>query len=156
VPAYNERPVIVSSIRSLLASEYEPLEILIVDDGSTDGTLQELGEAFDLIELPVGDRLDLETEPVEQLFVSRLEPRLRVARKQNGAARTPSMRASTLPGASWSRSSTRTPCSTVTHGRESSRSSPPTPTGWSPSEARSGSPTGGRSRTDSWCSRACR
>jgi cellulose synthase/poly-beta-1,6-N-acetylglucosamine synthase-like glycosyltransferase len=84
VPAYNERPVIVSSVRSLLASEYEPLEIVIVDDGSTDGTLQELGEAFDLIELPVGDGLDLETEPVERLFVSRIDPRLRVARKQNG------------------------------------------------------------------------
>ena len=36
--AYNEERVIVASVRSLLASDYDPLEVLIVDDGSTDGT----------------------------------------------------------------------------------------------------------------------
>src|SRR4051794_36379821 len=39
VPAYNEAPVIVDAIRSLLASRYRELHILVVNDGSTDGTL---------------------------------------------------------------------------------------------------------------------
>lgn len=38
VPAYNEGVVIVNSVRSLLQSSYRKLEVLIVDDGSTDDT----------------------------------------------------------------------------------------------------------------------
>jgi cellulose synthase/poly-beta-1,6-N-acetylglucosamine synthase-like glycosyltransferase len=84
VPAYNEQPVIVTSVRSLLASDFDPLEIVVVDDGSTDGTGDTLHEAFDLVPLPAGDRFRIETEPVEQLFVSRFDPRLRVVGKHNG------------------------------------------------------------------------
>jgi cellulose synthase/poly-beta-1,6-N-acetylglucosamine synthase-like glycosyltransferase len=84
VAAHNEQPVVVPSVRSLLASEYDPLQIVIVDDGSTDATLQTLVDAFDLIELPVGDRFQLPTAPVRQIFVSRADPRLRVVHKENG------------------------------------------------------------------------
>ena len=38
LPAYNEGKVIEASIRSLLAGEYGNLEILVIDDGSTDDT----------------------------------------------------------------------------------------------------------------------
>jgi cellulose synthase/poly-beta-1,6-N-acetylglucosamine synthase-like glycosyltransferase len=38
-PAYNEEPVIVPSIRSLLASHYRELQVMVINDGSTDGTL---------------------------------------------------------------------------------------------------------------------
>jgi cellulose synthase/poly-beta-1,6-N-acetylglucosamine synthase-like glycosyltransferase/peptidoglycan/xylan/chitin deacetylase (PgdA/CDA1 family)/spore germination protein YaaH len=38
VPAYNEGKVIATTLASLLASEYAELEILVVDDGSTDDT----------------------------------------------------------------------------------------------------------------------
>lgn len=38
VPAYNEGPVIVQAIRSLLQIDYPAYEILVVDDGSTDDT----------------------------------------------------------------------------------------------------------------------
>lgn len=40
VPAYNEERVIVPTIRSLLQSDYRNLEIIVVDDGSTDGTCE--------------------------------------------------------------------------------------------------------------------
>lgn len=83
-PAYNTEPLIVASVRSLLASEYDPLEVVIVDDGSEDGTTEALIAAFDLIELPVGDRLLIATEPVHQVYVSRSDPRLQVVRKENG------------------------------------------------------------------------
>jgi cellulose synthase/poly-beta-1,6-N-acetylglucosamine synthase-like glycosyltransferase len=71
-------------VRSLLASDYEPLEVVIVDDGSEDGTTEALLAAFDLIELPIGDRLQIPTEPVHQVYVSRSDPRLQVVRKENG------------------------------------------------------------------------
>lgn len=39
VPAYNEEKVVANTVRSLLASTYRNYEILIVDDGSRDGTV---------------------------------------------------------------------------------------------------------------------
>jgi cellulose synthase/poly-beta-1,6-N-acetylglucosamine synthase-like glycosyltransferase len=83
-PAYNAEPVIVANVRSLLAVDYAPYEVVIVDDGSTDGTTATLTKAFDLIELPVGDRLLLPTARVTHIYVSRRDPRLRVVRKENG------------------------------------------------------------------------
>ena len=38
VPAYNERVGIEACVRSLVASDYPNFEVLVVDDGSTDGT----------------------------------------------------------------------------------------------------------------------
>jgi cellulose synthase/poly-beta-1,6-N-acetylglucosamine synthase-like glycosyltransferase len=84
VPAYNEELVVVHAVRSLLGVDYEPLEVVVVDDGSKDGTLAVLNDAFDLRELPVGDRFSLETEPLEALYVSAADTRLLVARKGNG------------------------------------------------------------------------
>ena len=38
IPAYNEEKVIVRTIRQVLASDYPHLEVIVLDDGSTDGT----------------------------------------------------------------------------------------------------------------------
>jgi cellulose synthase/poly-beta-1,6-N-acetylglucosamine synthase-like glycosyltransferase len=82
--AYNTEPTIVANARSLLSSDYAPLEVVIVDDGSQDGTTAALVRAFDLIELPVGDRLAIPTAQITQIYVSRSDTRLRVVRKENG------------------------------------------------------------------------
>ncbi len=47
VPGYNEETVIVRTVRSLLEQEPPILEVVCVDDGSTDRTLAVLHEAFD-------------------------------------------------------------------------------------------------------------
>ena len=38
IPAYNEAKVIVAAVHHILASDYPNLEVIVVDDGSTDGT----------------------------------------------------------------------------------------------------------------------
>jgi cellulose synthase/poly-beta-1,6-N-acetylglucosamine synthase-like glycosyltransferase len=38
VPAYNESANIAATVRSMVASDYPRLEVIVVDDGSTDGT----------------------------------------------------------------------------------------------------------------------
>src|SRR6187455_3849771 len=48
VPAFNEETVIVESVRSLLALRYPRHEVVVVNDGSTDGTIPALSAAFDL------------------------------------------------------------------------------------------------------------
>ncbi len=40
IPAYNEQDVIRRTIASVLASQYPLVEVLVVDDGSTDATAE--------------------------------------------------------------------------------------------------------------------
>lgn len=40
VPAYNEEKTIASCIKSVLSQDYRPLEVIVVDDGSKDGTAE--------------------------------------------------------------------------------------------------------------------
>ena len=84
VPAYNEEPVIVDSVRSLLASRYRELHVLVVNDGSRDGTLPALAEAFELVAVERVPRSRLESAPVRGVYASPLDERLLVIDKENG------------------------------------------------------------------------
>src|SRR4030095_2804247 len=48
LPAYNESTGIVSSVTALLDLRYPRNEVIVVNDGSTDATLEVLRDAFDL------------------------------------------------------------------------------------------------------------
>jgi cellulose synthase/poly-beta-1,6-N-acetylglucosamine synthase-like glycosyltransferase len=83
-PAYNEEALIVQSVKAFLESDYTPLEVVAVDDGSRDETFARLEQAFDLVPLPLRGRTELKTAPIHGVFISRADPRLRVVRKENG------------------------------------------------------------------------
>jgi cellulose synthase/poly-beta-1,6-N-acetylglucosamine synthase-like glycosyltransferase len=83
VPAYNEAPVIVASVRSLLASRFAELEVLVVNDGSTDDTLARLSEAFDLVPVERVPRSNLPSAAVRGIYASPHEGRLTVVDKEN-------------------------------------------------------------------------
>jgi cellulose synthase/poly-beta-1,6-N-acetylglucosamine synthase-like glycosyltransferase/peptidoglycan/xylan/chitin deacetylase (PgdA/CDA1 family)/spore germination protein YaaH len=46
IAAYNEQPVIARTIAAVLANKVQPLEIIVVDDGSKDGTAEEVERAY--------------------------------------------------------------------------------------------------------------
>ncbi len=93
VAAYDEEAVIVSSIRSLLQIDYPQFEIVVVNDGSKDGTLRALIDEFDLIEFPEAFRQRLPHSPVRAIYRSKRYPELRVVDKENGGAKADAVNA---------------------------------------------------------------
>ena len=83
VPAHNEERTIVTTVNSMLQLAYPNFEIVVINDGSTDNTLQEVVKAFGLVEFPEAYRNRLPTEPVNRVFASH-GSRVRVVDKQNG------------------------------------------------------------------------
>ncbi len=83
IPAYNEQVSIASTVLSALALDYPDFEVLVINDGSTDRTLEILWQELDLV--PSNDRPEpaLATQTERAVFVSRTEPRLRVVDKRN-------------------------------------------------------------------------
>src|SRR5918997_2318092 len=47
-PAFNEEANVVENVRSLLMLDYPLFEVVLINDGSSDATLEVLIEAFDL------------------------------------------------------------------------------------------------------------
>jgi cellulose synthase/poly-beta-1,6-N-acetylglucosamine synthase-like glycosyltransferase len=84
VPAYNEEATIASSVRSLLQLDYPEIEIVVVNDGSKDGTLEALSREFDLEPFPEAQWRGIKTKPVRTFYRSRAQPNLRVVDKENG------------------------------------------------------------------------
>jgi cellulose synthase/poly-beta-1,6-N-acetylglucosamine synthase-like glycosyltransferase len=83
-PAFNEQETIVESVRALLALSYPQVEVVVVNDGSTDATLANLAKAFELSPVHPIFRRRIDTAPVWGLYRSRLHPRLVVVDKANG------------------------------------------------------------------------
>jgi cellulose synthase/poly-beta-1,6-N-acetylglucosamine synthase-like glycosyltransferase len=80
VPAYNERAGIVESVRGMLSMRYPQLEVVVVDDGSTDDTVALLVSAFELRSVPRrvpadiptrGEVVDVLMSPIVPLVVVR-------------------------------------------------------------------------------------
>ena len=68
VPAYNEEVTIVDSVTSLVECEYPRFEIIVINDGSTDRTLERLGEAFGLRRTDLPYRGAIATAPVRAMY----------------------------------------------------------------------------------------
>ncbi len=83
VPAYNEEATIAESVRSFLALHYPLHEVVVVNDGSRDGTLEVLMQEFDLYESDQPVWLQLETAPLRGVYTAPSE-RLLVVDKENG------------------------------------------------------------------------
>jgi len=83
-PAHDEAATIVGSVRAMLGLSYPNLEVVVVNDGSTDDTVSVLVENFALVAIHPVFRRQVETKPVIALYRSRAHPNLVVVDKQNG------------------------------------------------------------------------
>lgn len=59
IPAYNRRHLIVEALDSVAAQTYRPIEVIVVDDGSTDGTAEAAEEWFRTLAPPRREGLEL-------------------------------------------------------------------------------------------------
>ncbi|MBK6447359.1 MAG: glycosyltransferase family 2 protein [Bacteroidetes bacterium] len=85
-PAYNESKNIVENVRSLLNIHYVNFEVIIVNDGSKDDTLQLMIDAYELEAAPVAIEQKLASKPIVAVYKSKIPSlgRLTVIDKVNG------------------------------------------------------------------------
>ncbi len=84
VPAFNEEPTCVEAVRSLLALNYADFEIIFINDGSTDRTLERMADAFELASAARLPTADIKTGTVRKVYRSRRHANLWVVDKENG------------------------------------------------------------------------
>jgi poly-beta-1,6-N-acetyl-D-glucosamine synthase len=84
VAAYNEETAIVSTVKSLLDLDYPEHEVIVVNDGSSDGTLDSIREEFGIAPFEIFVRHVFQTEDVRAVYRSAAHPNLVVVDKENG------------------------------------------------------------------------
>lgn len=85
VPAFNEENTIETTVRSLLQLDYPQFEVLVINDGSKDSTLQTLITAFDFQPFPEAYRVRVPIkQPIKRMYCSAEHINLRIVDKENG------------------------------------------------------------------------
>ena len=84
LPAYNEEKTIVESVMALLSIRYPEYELIVVNDGSRDNTLEVLKKVFNLKKTDYVFRRSISTEKVRDIYVSDSYKSLVVIDKNNG------------------------------------------------------------------------
>jgi cellulose synthase/poly-beta-1,6-N-acetylglucosamine synthase-like glycosyltransferase len=84
IPAFNEEEFIVSTVRSLLALDYPTFEVIVVNDGSSDATLELLAREFELEPYPAAPKVSVPTTEVRGIYRSFTNPSFTVVDKVNG------------------------------------------------------------------------
>jgi len=84
LPGYNEEAGIVQSVNALLQLRYPEFEVIVINDGSKDSTMQQLQEAFDLVEAPRALRGTVQHAPIRGTYRAQRHHELLVVDKENG------------------------------------------------------------------------
>jgi cellulose synthase/poly-beta-1,6-N-acetylglucosamine synthase-like glycosyltransferase len=83
-PAFNEEMNIVESVNSLLALHYPDFEVIVINDGSKDRTLETVVAHFGLERVERYHDLRVKHRPIRGLYATPRLPRLLVVDKENG------------------------------------------------------------------------
>ena len=93
VPAHNEEQFIVESVRSLLAIDYPDLEVIVINDGSVDSTLEQLKHAYGLKPAKLLYIQQVPSAKIHGIYRSELQPRLIVVDKEAGGSKADAVNA---------------------------------------------------------------
>ncbi len=85
-PAYNEGKTIIDNIRSLMSLHYNDFEVIIVNDGSSDDSMEKIIKAYDLEIINPLYEETIKTKPIRGIYKSRNKAfnKLIVIDKENG------------------------------------------------------------------------
>ena len=85
-PAYNEAANIIENVRSMLSIHYNSLELIIINDGSKDDSLQKLIDAYDLYKTDIFVTGKLATKKIRGIYKSKnlVFKKLVIVDKENG------------------------------------------------------------------------
>ena len=85
VPAYNEEATIRESVKALLNLHYSDYQIIVVNDGSSDGTADQMISAFEMHPINrVRDAGKISHKPIRQIYGSKKYKNLIFLDKENG------------------------------------------------------------------------
>ena len=83
-PAYNEESTIIESINSLLNLRYPDFEVIVVNDGSKDKTMEKVIKYFELEKSELNFDLKLNTREIRAVYRGAKYPELIFVDKMNG------------------------------------------------------------------------
>jgi cellulose synthase/poly-beta-1,6-N-acetylglucosamine synthase-like glycosyltransferase len=92
-PAHNEEASIRVAARNLLGLDYPQLEVIIINDGSEDRTLEELRDEFRLRPVRAVYVPEAQSAPVRGLYRSAVDARLLVVDKEAGGSKADAVNA---------------------------------------------------------------
>lgn len=84
IPAYNEEITIKNSVKAALTIQYPEFELVVVNDGSKDKTLEILTKEFNLKKIERFYEKKLEHKQIKAIYTSSIYPQLVVVDKENG------------------------------------------------------------------------
>jgi len=86
VPAFNEAKTIVDNVESIYTIHYNNFDVIVINDGSTDSTFEDLHEAFKLEKVDFALNMEIPTKDVRGIYKSTLltYSNLIIIDKENG------------------------------------------------------------------------
>jgi cellulose synthase/poly-beta-1,6-N-acetylglucosamine synthase-like glycosyltransferase len=93
MPARNEEKSVCVAVKNLLDLDYPAVEMIVINDGSTDSTLERLSKEFQLRPVKAVYVAETITAPVRQLYRSAVAPNLLVIDKDSGGSKADAVNA---------------------------------------------------------------
>lgn len=94
-PAYNEGLSIIMNVQSLLTLNYPLFEIILINDGSTDDSMEQLIKEFELVSIDFAYNPKIRTQPINHIYRSTNPAfgKLTVVDKVNGKSKADAVNA---------------------------------------------------------------
>jgi len=83
-PAYNEEKTIAEAVKALLQLQYPQHEVVVVNDGSKDNTLEVLIERYKMVKAPLTYPMQIDCKRINRVYVSSEYTNLVLVDKENG------------------------------------------------------------------------